>query len=247
MGCGSSAPSSTENPVAAAAAAAAEKEAADKKKADEEAAKKAGEEAAKKAGEEAAKKKADEEAEQEQQKAIKAAEEARAKQLADELAIEQEMQRKTDVSQRISMGGKVKFEAYERYIIESGGDISKEHILLSSLFGKLSPSVTGGYQDRQLILTSKPCIYYVDLVKKQSKGTIQWFHDGKVKEIIPEAIRGSDGKSFKIIAETEDGKNRVYEFKEVSNSKTCDTQASVDVWVAGIQSFVGCKHGHGTK
>lgn len=229
MGCGSSAPAAQKDQED-------QDEAAKKKKREDE-----DKEAAKKKKEEedreAAKKKKEEE------DAANAAAEAAAKQKADDEAAHlkaaaDELERQD--TERIifeEILNKKKYAEYEKYIENP----EKEKILLSSIFGKHSPGL-GGFQNRLLIFTNRPCIYYVDMVTQQTKGDITWYYGsgtrtGELKDQIPEASKDSSASAFKVVVETDDGRPRVYFFKDVPQANDCDVQSSIEEWVAKIQFY----------
>ena len=241
MGCGSSTPNST-----------AGKEEDDRKAAEKVVLEKLAEEedaAVKRAEEQAAAAKRTEEqaaaaklAEEQAAGAKLAEEEAAAKLAEDEAAaiIALDVKR-AEEEKAAEQEYKTKFGVYEDILSRHiPGKDPKEKIILSSMFGKQSPNPGGGFQNRQLVFTSKPAIYYLDMDKKTLNGTIPWHEqDGSLKRSVPEASRDADGKSFKIVAEKDDGKPRVYYFKEIPESKECPTQESIEIWIALIKRHSG--------
>ncbi len=50
---------------------------------------------------------------------------------------------------------------------------------MSGLFEKKSGGVMGKFEHRQLVLTNKPCLYYIDILGTgTTKGTIEWGKGG---------------------------------------------------------------------
>lgn len=222
----------------AAKAKAAEEEAAKAKAAEEAKAKTAEEEAAKAktAGEEAASVKVVEEVatkenitEEEAAKA-KAVEEEAAKHALelDALQKQEQKDREAAASRKAEVLAAEKYKNYNQFI--PGKGLDGETILLSTKFSKKSGGVAG-HQIRQLILTNKPGLYYVDLEKKQTKGTILWFPKFAPKAQMP--LDGTDDKLEILALESAEMTSpRLFEFKI-----TDDKDVPLSEWVAKVNQY----------
>jgi hypothetical protein len=222
MGCGSSAPSGDMEP---------DSEAALKQKAaDEELAKvkKAEEEEKKKETERLAKIEAERIAEEERLAKIEADRlEAEKKKKEEELRLAKEREQKAKVARELEQAKK--FEPYMMFIDNN----ATEKIILSTMFDKKSNNALISFQPRQLILTNKPCMYYVDMVSKETKGKIEW--GGNQNPPFASQVAGSN--EFTILAnDKRNGSERSYVFRQ--NSET-DAGQNIATWVGAINMFSG--------
>lgn len=108
-----------------------------------------------------------------------------------------------------------------------------EEVLLSNGFNKRSGGLIhiGEWQARQLILTNKPKIYYVDMTKEKDgkkavKGTIEW-----TDKYTPTASEATNQLN---ISAMEGTKERVYEFRKQTLEEKGDVDANFATWVSAV-------------